>query len=185
MDEWEFVSAVAERSDSLILLDLSNIISKAIDHNFSPLDYLRQLPADRIWEVHLTPPQERQEYQGDADDATAPDSSRIWALYRETSGTNRPNLHPARTGSRHSTARGVGTGTTGGTDNQFTDSPKLSPHPTSRTAPIHLNDRQTLAHNLLLIKPKRRDFTKAHPSGSICSMSSPLTSSLKHAWTNN
>ncbi|EGV51372.1 hypothetical protein QQ73_11735 [Candidatus Endoriftia persephone str. Guaymas] len=84
MDEWEFVSAVAERSDSLILLDLSNIISKAIDHNFSPLDYLRQLPADRIWEVHLTPPQERQEYQGDADDATAPDSSRIWALYRET-----------------------------------------------------------------------------------------------------
>ena len=53
MSEWDFLSAVAERADCLILLDINNIYVSAHNHGFEPLDYLAHLPAKRVQQIHL------------------------------------------------------------------------------------------------------------------------------------
>lgn len=51
--EAEFLTAVAERADCLILLDLNNIIVSAHNHGFDPYDYLKAIPAERVRQFHL------------------------------------------------------------------------------------------------------------------------------------
>ena len=53
MTEWEFLSAVAERSDCLILLDINNIYVSAHNHGFEPSVYLDNVPIERVWQFHL------------------------------------------------------------------------------------------------------------------------------------
>ena len=53
MTEWEFLSAVVEKADCYILLDVNNIYVSSFNHHFDPLDYLRGVPADRVWQHHL------------------------------------------------------------------------------------------------------------------------------------
>lgn len=53
MSEWDFLSAVAERADCLILLDINNIYVSAHNHGFDPLVYLHNLPVNRIQQIHL------------------------------------------------------------------------------------------------------------------------------------
>ena len=50
---WDFVSAVAEQSSSLILLDLNNVYVSSVNHGFDPKAYLRALPANRVQQIHL------------------------------------------------------------------------------------------------------------------------------------
>ncbi len=51
--EWEFLQAVAEEADCLILLDINNIYVNAKNNNFNPYDYLDGLSKDRIAQFHL------------------------------------------------------------------------------------------------------------------------------------
>jgi uncharacterized protein (UPF0276 family) len=81
MPEWEFVARVAEATDSLILLDLNNIVSNSVWGGFVAVDYIRQLPAERIWQIHLAPMMRRAEYDWDADISVMDDP--VWLLYRE------------------------------------------------------------------------------------------------------
>jgi uncharacterized protein (UPF0276 family) len=81
MPEWEFVARVAEASDSLILLDLNNIVSNSLWSGFIAQEYIRQLPAERIWQIHLAPMMRRAEYDWDADTSIMDDP--VWQLYRE------------------------------------------------------------------------------------------------------
>ena len=53
MNEWEFLCAVAERADCLILLDINNIYVSAFNHNFDAYDYLRAIPGERVYQFHL------------------------------------------------------------------------------------------------------------------------------------
>lgn len=53
MTEWEFLSAVAEQADCLILLDINNIYVSAFNHGFDPLHYLAGVPASRVQQFHL------------------------------------------------------------------------------------------------------------------------------------
>ena len=53
MTEWEFLSAVAERADCFILLDINNIYVSAHNHGFDPHDYLDNVPVNRIRQFHL------------------------------------------------------------------------------------------------------------------------------------
>ena len=53
MTEWEFLSAVAERADCFILLDINNIYVSAHNHGFNPHDYLDNVPVNRIRQFHL------------------------------------------------------------------------------------------------------------------------------------
>jgi uncharacterized protein len=53
MTEWEFLTAITERADCLILLDINNIYVSAYNHGFDPLDYLHHVPINRVQQVHL------------------------------------------------------------------------------------------------------------------------------------
>ena len=53
MTEWEFLRAVAERADCLILLDINNIYVSAYNHNFDPYRYLEAMPLERVYQFHL------------------------------------------------------------------------------------------------------------------------------------
>ena len=80
MPEWEFVTRVAEASNSLILLDLNNIVSNGLTQGFSAAEFVQRLPTERIWQVHLAPLVSRSEYEWDADAAL---SDPVWQLYSE------------------------------------------------------------------------------------------------------
>jgi uncharacterized protein (UPF0276 family) len=82
MPEWEFLGRVAEASDSLILLDLNNVITNSVPQGFDPSSYINNLPAERIWQIHLAPMMNRSEYEWDADTGAMNDP--VWQLYRGT-----------------------------------------------------------------------------------------------------
>ncbi|MCB1761030.1 MAG: DUF692 domain-containing protein [Gammaproteobacteria bacterium] len=52
--EAEFLRLVAERSDSLILLDAANLHASSVNQGFDPLKYLWKLPAERVRQIHLS-----------------------------------------------------------------------------------------------------------------------------------
>ncbi|MES9961296.1 MAG: DUF692 domain-containing protein [Sedimenticola sp.] len=51
--EAEFIAEVAERSDSLILVDIENLHASGMNRGFSPEAYLERLPAHRVQQLHL------------------------------------------------------------------------------------------------------------------------------------
>jgi uncharacterized protein (UPF0276 family) len=53
LEEWEFLTAVAEEADCGILLDINNIFVSAFNHRFDPLRYIDAVPADRVMQFHL------------------------------------------------------------------------------------------------------------------------------------
>ncbi len=58
--EWQFAIEIAERSDSLILLDLNNLHTSCLLQGLDPLTVLDAMPADRVREIHIAfvPPAE-------------------------------------------------------------------------------------------------------------------------------
>lgn len=81
MPEWEFLRKVATRSGCLLLLDVKNIVVSARDQGFSPSNYLRGLPADRIWQAHLAGHTDYGTHVIDTHDHAIGD--RVWELYEE------------------------------------------------------------------------------------------------------
>ena len=81
VSEWEFLSAVAERADCHILLDVNNVCVSAHNHGFDPLAYLDGVPPGRVRQIHLA----GHSYNGslivDTHDHPVPDP--VWALYAE------------------------------------------------------------------------------------------------------
>ena len=53
MSEWDFVSAVCEQADCLLLLDVNNIYVSSVNHGFDPVAYIDRMPAHRVQQVHL------------------------------------------------------------------------------------------------------------------------------------
>src|SRR5262249_39978389 len=83
MPEWAFVGELAERADVGILLDVNNVFVSSVNHGFDPDDYLANVPADRVVQIHLAghTVQERG-YRLDTHDAPVCDE--VWELYRRT-----------------------------------------------------------------------------------------------------
>jgi uncharacterized protein (UPF0276 family) len=79
LQEWEFVRAVAEQSDSLILLDVNNVYVSSVNHGFDPHAYLRALPAGRVQQIHLAGHSVQQGIIIDTHDHPVADP--VWALY--------------------------------------------------------------------------------------------------------
>jgi uncharacterized protein (UPF0276 family) len=80
--EWEFLRAVAQQADCLILLDINNIHVSAHNHAFDPLIYLEAMPADRIQQIHLAGHLNKGDYSIDTHDHEIIDS--VWNLYAES-----------------------------------------------------------------------------------------------------
>ena len=53
LTECEFLREVAERSDSLILIDIATLHSTCTNQLTDPIDYLERLPAKRVQQIHL------------------------------------------------------------------------------------------------------------------------------------
>ena len=53
LTEWDFLREVAERADCLVLLDINNIYVSAYNHDFDAVEYLRAMPSERIYQIHL------------------------------------------------------------------------------------------------------------------------------------
>jgi len=53
MAEWEFLGAVAEAADCLILLDINNIYVSSHNHGFDPMVYLNAIEPQRVMQFHL------------------------------------------------------------------------------------------------------------------------------------
>ncbi len=51
--EGEFMAEAARRTGCGILLDVNNIYVNAVNHHFDPLEYLKTIPAEAVWEIHL------------------------------------------------------------------------------------------------------------------------------------
>jgi uncharacterized protein (UPF0276 family) len=79
LTEWEFLKAVAEEADCLILLDVNNIYVSSINHEFDPLGYLHAIPRERVQQIHLAGHQNHGDYLIDTHDHPVPDP--VWALY--------------------------------------------------------------------------------------------------------
>jgi hypothetical protein len=81
LTEWQFLAAVAERADCLILLDINNIHVSAHNHGFSPLAYLDGIPAARVQQFHLAGHEQGGPLLIDTHDAPIIDD--VWQLYRQ------------------------------------------------------------------------------------------------------
>jgi len=81
MTEWEFLRAVAEGADCLMLLDVNNIYVSSVNHEYDPLEYLHSIPVERVQQIHLAGHQNHGTYLIDTHDHPVPDP--VWRLYAE------------------------------------------------------------------------------------------------------
>jgi uncharacterized protein len=81
MPEWEFLTAVAERADCGILLDVNNIYVSAQNHGFSAEEYIREIPPERVGQIHLAGHSDAGTHLVDTHDH--PVCEPVWELYRQ------------------------------------------------------------------------------------------------------
>lgn len=53
MTEWEFLSALADEADCLLLLDVNNVFVSAVNHGFDPRRFIDGIPGERVQQIHL------------------------------------------------------------------------------------------------------------------------------------
>lgn len=51
--EIHFIQSVLVEADCLMLLDINNIYVNSVNHNYDPVEFLRQLPGERIAYAHI------------------------------------------------------------------------------------------------------------------------------------
>lgn len=77
--EWEFLRAVAEKADCLILLDINNVYVSGINHEFDPLVYINAIPVERVQQLHLAGHQDCGTYLIDTHDRAI--AAPVWELF--------------------------------------------------------------------------------------------------------
>jgi len=82
LTEWEFLTEISKRADCYILLDVNNIYVSAVNHLFDPLHYIRSIPSERIYQIHLAGHSDMGDYIIDTHDT--PIVNEVWNLYAET-----------------------------------------------------------------------------------------------------
>lgn len=80
MDEWEFVSRMAEEADCGLLLDVNNVHVTCFNDERDPEEYIRGLPHERVVQLHLAGHTDRGTHLIDTHDAHVIDA--VWELYR-------------------------------------------------------------------------------------------------------
>jgi uncharacterized protein (UPF0276 family) len=77
--EWEFLSALVEEADCLLLLDVNNIYVSSINHGFDSLAFVNGVPAERVQQFHLAGHSQVNAHLIDTHDA--PIAPEVWDLY--------------------------------------------------------------------------------------------------------
>lgn len=81
LTEWEFLVALAERADCLLLLDINNIYVSAFNHHFDPQTYLAAIPPERVQQFHLAGHEHCGSHIVDTHDHTI--IPEVWQLYAD------------------------------------------------------------------------------------------------------
>jgi uncharacterized protein (UPF0276 family) len=81
LGEAEFIAALLEESDCGLLLDVNNVYVNAHNHGFDALGYLRQLPLERVVQLHIAGHSQAQGYLSDTHSAPVADG--VWELLAE------------------------------------------------------------------------------------------------------
>jgi uncharacterized protein (UPF0276 family) len=79
MTEWEFLRAVCEEADCLLLLDVNNIYVSSVNHGFDPLEYLHHIPPERVQQIHLAGHSNNGDHIIDTHDHAVAEP--VWQLY--------------------------------------------------------------------------------------------------------
>jgi len=82
MQEWEFIKAIAEEADCLMLLDVNNIYVSGFNHDFDPKTYIDHIPSECVWQIHLAGHENNGDFIVDTHDHPVIDE--VWALYDYT-----------------------------------------------------------------------------------------------------
>jgi uncharacterized protein len=82
MPEWEFVSEVAERADIGLMFDVNNVYVSAYNHGFDPYEFVRNVPHERIVQIHLAGHTNLGKYIIDTHSGHVIDP--VWDLYSQT-----------------------------------------------------------------------------------------------------
>lgn len=82
MEEWDFLSLIAERAGCEILLDINNVYVSACNHGFDPEDYILKVPVDRVRQFHLAGHEDQGTHLLDSHSNSVHDS--VWELYKKT-----------------------------------------------------------------------------------------------------
>jgi uncharacterized protein (UPF0276 family) len=80
MTEWEFLSRMAEEADCGLLLDVNNVYVSSVNHDFDPIEFVRNLPHRRIVQCHLAGHADCGTHRIDTHDREVIDP--VWELYR-------------------------------------------------------------------------------------------------------
>jgi hypothetical protein len=81
LTEWEFLAALAEEADCLLLLDVNNVYVSACNHGFDPQRYLAGIPPARVVQLHIAGHSDVSGFKIDTHDAPVCDA--VWALYAQ------------------------------------------------------------------------------------------------------
>lgn len=81
IDDWEFLSRMAEAADCGLLLDVNNVYVCSRNHGWDALNYIRSVPPDRVVQFHLAGHQDLGTHVIDTHDGQV--VSPVWELYRK------------------------------------------------------------------------------------------------------
>ena len=84
MSETDFIRRVAQRTGCGLLLDVNNVFVSAVNHGYSPLQYLSEFPLSVVGEIHLAGHTEQTDDEGDlllSDSHDKPVANEVWELY--------------------------------------------------------------------------------------------------------
>jgi len=81
MPEWEFYSAVLEKADISMMLDVNNIYVSSRNEGFDPKEYYSRLPLERLIQIHIAGHSDAKRYLLDTHDDRV--CNEVWEIYRE------------------------------------------------------------------------------------------------------
>lgn len=81
MPEWEFYSAVVEKADIYMMLDVNNIYVSSRNHGFDPKEYYDNIPMERVLQIHLAGHTDYDAYVLDTHDNYVCDE--VWKIYAD------------------------------------------------------------------------------------------------------
>lgn len=77
--EWDFLRHMTEETGCQLLLDVNNVYVSGFNNDFDPAHYIRQLPHERVVQMHLAGHQHCGDYIIDTHDATV--AQEVWSLF--------------------------------------------------------------------------------------------------------
>jgi uncharacterized protein (UPF0276 family) len=80
MTEWEFLSRMTEATGCGLLLDVNNVFVSSVNHDFDPVEYIRNVPHRRVVQFHLAGHTDCGTHRIDTHDNHVIDP--VWELYR-------------------------------------------------------------------------------------------------------